>query len=343
MLDTVKTLCYLSGVSGAEDEVRDYILERVMPHADSISTDAMGNLIVFKKGAVQPPQKLMLCAHMDEVGLIISGFMEGGYLRFSCVGGIDRRVLIGKKVYVGSQRLLGVIGIKPFHLVEDGEEKKPPKVDDMYIDIGCETEQEARALIHLGDYCTFDDSVVEFGDGYLKAKAIDDRVGCAAMIKLIESELPCDCWFAFTVQEEVGTRGAEAVACSVAPQAALILEGTTATDLPDIPENKVICSAGEGVVIPFMDGGTIYDRGMYKMLSRIAEEKNIPWQTKRRVAGGTDARTIQRSHGAVRTGALACAVRNIHSQSDIARISEFDDMLAIAREFLARFAVNGVC
>ncbi len=342
MIETLKTLCSLSGVSGAEDEVREYILARVLPFADNINTDPMGNLIVFKKGAVQPDQKLLLCAHMDEVGLMVTGINSDGYLRFSCVGGIDRRVLIGKKVFVGEAKLPGVIGIKAYHLVEKSEESKPPKIDDMYIDIGCADEEEAKELVSIGDVCVFNDSIVEFGDACLKAKAIDDRLGCAAMIKLIESELPCDTYFAFTVQEEVGTRGAEIMAYTLAPDIALVLEGTTATDLPDIAENKHICSAGAGVVIPFMDGGTMYDRNMYSLLTSLADENGIRWQTKRRIAGGTDARAIQRSRGGVRTAGIACALRNIHSPACVGKISEFDDMLALVKAFLAHFAAEGI-
>lgn len=338
MLDTLKTLCYLSGVSGAEDEVRDYILERVMPHADELSSDAMGNLIVFKKGAKTPERRLMLCAHMDEAGLIVTGYTDEGYLRFDCVGGIDRRVLIGKRVYVGPDRADGVIAIKAYHLVEKDEEEKVPKLDELYIDVGCTGREQARQTAALGDRVVFYDSVVEFGDGFLKAKAIDDRVGCAAMIKLIESELPCDAYFAFTAQEEVGARGARTAAYNVRPDVTLVLEGTTATDLPDIGEGKVICRAGDGVVIPYMDGGTLYDRGLYASLTRIAGENGIKHQTKRRIAGGTDGSAVQRSCAGVRTAAIACAVRNIHSPASVGKISEFDDLLRLAGLFIESFA-----
>ena len=228
MLDTIKTLCYLSGVSGSEDEVRDYILERVMPWADKIETDPMGNLLVFKKGARTPDQTVMLAAHMDEVGLIITDVTADGYLKFACVGGIDRRVLVGKRVAIGDNSIPGVIGIKAFHLVKPGEEKEVPKLDQFYIDIGAEDREEALSIIHLGDVAVFDDTVVEFGDGFLKAKALDDRVGCACLIKLIERDLPVDTWFAFTTQEEVGTRGAITAAYRLQPDIALIVEGTTA-------------------------------------------------------------------------------------------------------------------
>ena len=136
MLDTVKTLCYLSGVSGYEDEVREYILERAMPYASSVETDPLGNLIIYKKGAVSTGRKLMLCAHMDEVGLVVTHIDDDGYLRFGFAGGIVRPVIIGKSVYVGDGRVPGVIGIKAYHLVTDEEEKKVPKAEEMYIDIG---------------------------------------------------------------------------------------------------------------------------------------------------------------------------------------------------------------
>ena len=338
MLDTLKTLCYLSGVSGFEDEVRDYILERVLPYAESVVTDPMGNLIVFKKGAKEPRQKIMICGHMDEVGLIVMGVTDEGYLRFGCVGGIDRRVLIGKRVYVGVDRIPGIIGIKAIHQTSHDEEGKVPSVEDLYIDIGCYDKASAEKLASLGDFCCFDDTVVEFGNGFLKAKAIDDRVGCAAMVKLLESDLPCDAWFVFSVQEEVGARGAGVASHRLAPDICLVLEGTTATDVPGIPEAKRICTAGNGIVIPFMDSGTVYDKELYAFISATADEKGIKWQTKTRIAGGTDAYSIQRSRAGVHTAAISCAVRNIHSPACVVKISECEDMLRLAKAVLEKIA-----
>ena len=262
MLDTLKTLCYLSGASGFEDEVRDYILERVMPYADGIVTDTMGNLIISKKGMTDCGRKILLCAHMDEVGLIITDIDDDGFLHFDFIGGVDRRVVIGKRVYIGKDRVHGVIGIKAYHHVDKDEAKAVPKRDELYIDIGVTSKEEAKELIILGDAAVFDDSVLEFGEGFLKAKALDDRVGCAALIKLIESALPCDCTFAFTVQEEVGTRGARIAAARVNPDVAIILEGTTAADLPEVSQGNRICALGDGLVIPFMDKGAVYNRSL---------------------------------------------------------------------------------
>ena len=338
LLDTLETLCCLSGVSGNEDEVRDYILERVMPFADEIRTDPMGNLMVFKKGDVAPTRTVMLAAHMDEVGLIVTDVTDDGYLRFDTAGGIDRRVVLGKRVFVGEDRTLGVVGSKAIHLTTAEERKTLPKLSDMYIDIGVSSREEALETIRLGDAVTFDDAVIHFGDGFIKAKAIDDRAGCAAMVELIESRLPCDCWFAFTVQEEVGCRGAQTAARSICPDVALILEGTTAADIPGVSGAERICRLGEGIVIPFMDRGTIYDRELYALLGRLAEENDIPWQTKTRVAGGTDASAIQRSGAGTQVAAVSVAVRNIHSPAGVAKIAECEAQLKLARLFLQELA-----
>ena len=334
MIDTLKTLCMLSGVSGLEDEVRDYILERAMPFADELHTDAMGNLMVFKKGRVHLQQRLMLCAHMDEVGLIITRIEDDGYLRFQFIGGVDRRVVLGKRVFVGKERVPGVIGVKAIHLVSREEEKNVPKVDDLYIDIGAKSKEEAQKSVELGDRGVFDNGVVLFGDGYIKAKAIDDRSGCAVMLKLLEEELPCDTWFTFTVQEEVGTRGAHGAAFRLKPDIALVLEGTTAADLPYVEEGKQICRLGKGPVITFMDRGTIYDKELRATLIRLADENGIAWQTKEQIAGGTDGSAVQRSREGVRTAIIATAVRNIHSPVSVAHTADAENVLKLARLFL---------
>lgn len=334
VLDLIKSLCALDGVSGMEDSVSDYIKSQIEPFADTIRTDAMGNLIVFKKGRKAPSKSLMLCAHMDEVGVIVTGITDDGYLKFDCVGGIDRRVIIGKTVFVGESKIFGIIGNKAYHLVKKEERDKIPPLSEMYIDIGARNREEAAKLVTLGDTAAFDNSILEFGNGFIKAKALDDRLGCAVMMKLLESELPVDCTFVFAVQEEVGNRGAFGAAFSVAPDIALILETTTATDLPSVPSSKKICSVGKGVVIPFMDKATLYNRELYTMLTELAEKNAIPWQTKTYIAGGTDAGAIQRSRAGVMAAGIAAPVRNLHSPASVGCLSDFDAVLRLAELFL---------
>ncbi len=334
MLKTLKELCALPGPSGREDKVRDYIIEKAKTYADEIKTDAMGNVLVFKKGLARPTSSVMLAAHMDEVGVIINEITADGYLKFDFVGGIDRRVVIGKKVFVGEAGIPGVMGIKAYHLVDGPERERIPKVKEMYIDIGAANKEEAEKLVNIGDVGCFDPSVVEFGEGWLKAKAIDDRIGCAIMLELIASELPVDTWFAFTVQEEVGCRGALGAAFALKPEIALVIEGTTAADLPSQKGAAKVCIPGNGPVVPFMDGGAIYDRKLFERLRDLAVANDIPWQTKTYISGGTDAQAIQRSRAGVRVAAISAALRYIHSPSSVGCIKDFDNMLKLAKLFL---------
>lgn len=334
MVTTLKELCLLSGVSSFEDEVRNYIRNRVAPHADSIRVDAMGNLIVFKKGAKSTGNKLMLCAHMDEVGLIIRAITEDGYLKFACVGGIDRRVLLGKRVAVGDNKVTGIIGLKAIHLTGPEERKRVPKLEEYYIDIGAKDKEAAEKLVNIGDCGVFVSDVVEFGNGMLKAKAIDDRVGCAILVKLLEEELPMDCTFVFTVQEEVGTRGAFGSAFSVTPEIAMVLEGTTAADNPALDEHCQVCWPGRGPVISWMDGSAVYDRELFELLRDLADQNNVPWQMKHYLAGGTDAGAIQRTKEGVRVTGISAAVRYLHAPSSVASISDMEHMLTLARLFI---------
>ena len=338
MINTLKTLCALSGVSSFEDEVRDYIRQRVTPYATDLRVDAMGNLIVLKKGARATGNKLMLCAHMDEVGLIIKSITEDGYLKFGCVGGIDRRVLLGKQVALGEQKVTGVIGLKAIHMTTAEERKKVPKLEEYYIDIGVKSREEAEKLVGIGDCGVFVSDVVEFGDGMLKAKAIDDRVGCAVLVKLLEEDLPMDCTFVFTVQEEVGTRGAFGSAFSVTPEIALVLEGTTAADNPALDESLQVCWPGKGPVLSWMDGGSIYDRGLFELLRDLADRNGLPWQMKHYLAGGTDASAIQRTKSGVGVAGISAAVRYLHAPSSVANISDMEHMLTLARLFVGAVA-----
>lgn len=338
MISLLSQLCRLNGVSGDEGLVRDFLCQQASSFADEIRTDALGNLIVWKKGKKSTGHKLMLCAHMDEVGLIVTQVTDQGYLKFDFVGGVDRRVALGKPVVLGPRCVPGVIGMKAIHLLSREDMKKVPKTEELYIDIGASDKEEALTLVELGAYGSFVCEPEHFGDGLFKAKAIDDRVGCAILLKLLQEPLPLDVTFVFTAQEEVGTRGAFGAAFSVTPEAALVLETTTAADNPAVESHRQVCAPGKGPVISYMDGGTIYDRELFELLRQLAEANQIPWQTKEYLAGGNDARTIQRTKAGVRVAALSAAVRYLHAPASVGDCSDFEHMLALTRLFLDAMA-----
>ncbi len=340
LLNTLKELCVLSGPSSYEEPVRDYLKIRAEAAGAVCRVDGMGNLICEKKGAKSVPDTLMLCAHMDEVGFIVRHITEDGYIKFACLGGIDRRVLIGKPVFLGKDRVPGVIGLKAIHLTTPEERKKVPKLEELFIDIGARSREEAEALTHLGDFAVFSDSITEYGHQMLKAKALDDRIGCAVMIELMERALPMDVTFAFTVQEEVGTRGAFGAAFSVTPKLALVLEGTTAADSPTTDVHRRVCYPGRGPVVPYMDGGTVYDRGLFELLRDLAEEHQIPWQTKEYISGGSDAGAIQRTKAGIRVAAVSAAVRYLHSPSSVASIRDLEHIETLALRFIESVAAG---
>ena len=336
MIETLKTLCALRGPSGYEDAVRDYLAKEAEPYADEMTVLPNGSLLVYKRGLKQLRHKLMLCAHMDEVGLIVSKIEDDGFLRFRFIGGVDRRVVIGKQVLVGEQQIPGIIGMKPVHLSHDDEEGSVPKLKELYIDIGASSKEEAEEMTFLGDYVSFQTDCTELPNGYIRMKALDDRVGCAILLETLKKDLPVDCWFAFTVQEEIGGRGARSASHYIQPDIALIVEGTTAADVPPSSGAGKVCSPGKGPVLPFMDRASIYDRELFRLLSRIADEKQIPWQTKTKIAGGTDAQAIQRNCGGCKVGAVSAALRYIHSPSSVGSLRDIEQMQAIVDGFLEK-------
>lgn len=332
MTELLETLCALPGPSGCEDAVRDFIRAQAEPYADEIREDSIGNLMVFRRGKTQINKTVMLAAHMDEVGIICKGYTDDGCVKFGFVGGVDPRVVIGRRVKFGEVR--GVVGIKAVHLTTREERKTMPKTHSLYIDIGAGDKKTAEKKVPLGTYGVFDSEPVRFGDGLLKAKAIDDRVGCAVMLTLLQEQPAVDTWFVFSVQEEVGLRGARCAAFALQPDLCLILEGTTAADLAEVDGAKQVCGLRRGVVIPFMDRTTIYDQRLFETLRGCAEAGQIKWQTKHRVAGGTDAGRVHLTGAGIPTAGLAAPVRYIHSPASVAAIEDIEGMLALVRNFL---------
>lgn len=340
MLEYLKQLCEICGVSGDETAVRDYLMQEIRKCPDilEMKTDALGNLLVHKKGRAPAKHRLMIGAHMDEVGLIITGIRPDGTLSIAAVGGVDADVVMGRNVQVGAQKLPGVIGSTPIHLLSGGARDEKPKMDALYADIGAKDADEAKQYVSPGDSIYFMGEYTELGGGRVTAKAIDDRFGCAVMLDLLRGEIPCDAWFAFFVQEEIGLRGSRTAAFAIDPEFAIILEATTAADLDGVSGDAAVCRLGGGPVVSFMDRSTIYDRELYRMAFAEAQEMGIPCQTKSRIAGGNDAGAVHVSREGVRTLAISVPCRCLHSPSCTAQISDMQQCRMLTEKLMEKMA-----
>lgn len=328
MIKLLETLCTLDGASGNEGAVRDYILSEIAPYCEA-RVDALGNIIAEKKGKKTPQKKIMIDAHTDEVGVIASYICDDGLVKFHTVGGINTECLLAQRVRFGDK--IGVIGLKPTHLLSGDERGKLPKADSLYIDFGTDSRKETEKFISLGDTGVFDTPFILSGDTVC-SKAIDDRAGCAMLIRLIKSDAPYDFTATFTVQEEVGTRGAATAAFSVAPDYCICLESTTASDIAGVSGADRVCVVGEGPVVSFMDRGALYDRELYSLAGTLS----VPWQTKTVVAGGNNSNAIQRSGCGVRTLAVSIPCRYIHSPSCVASLSDMENAYLLTEKLLER-------
>lgn len=335
MIDALKEICAINGTSGDESRVRGYIKEHIT--ADEVITDAPGNLLVFKKGRKAPKNKIMFAAHMDEVGFMVTDISEDGFLSFGAVGGINSSVVIGRTLRLESG-VCGVVGTKAIHQQSKEERGKMPSFDELYLDIGASSKEEAERLAPHGSYAYFDTDFFEFGDGFIKGKAIDDRAGCLIMMDMINGEPEYDAWYAFTVQEEIGTRGAKAAAFTIAPDIAIVLETTTACDIAGVSGGKRVCELGNGAVVSYMDKGTVYDRELYSLAFETANANGISVQTKTLVAGGNDSGAIHVSRGGVRTCAVSVPCRYLHSPSCVIKESDYFAVKALAEKMLSAVA-----
>lgn len=326
----LKDLCLLNGTSGREEAVRNYIIEKIKDRCE-YSVDALGSVIAFKKGKKAPDKKVLVAAHTDEVGFIITNITDDGFLRFAPVGGIDAAVVLGRRVDING--IKGVVGAKAVHLLSDDEKKNEPAFDKLAIDIGAADKAEAEKAVSLGDCAYFASDYCEFGDGFIKSKALDDRIGCMLMIELINSDLEYDTYFCFNVQEEVGLRGSGCSAYAVKPDVAVILESTTAADIDGVTGGDKCCVLGKGPVVSFMDDRTIYDKQIFDLAFEVAKEYNIKIQTKTKIAGGNDAGAIQKSGAGCRVAAVSLPCRYIHSGSSVVKIADIEE----TRRFLPLF------
>lgn len=332
MRDLLSKLCLIPAVSGREDAIRDFIIKEVSGFAEC-NIDQNGNLICFKKGKKRAAKKIMVDAHMDEIGFIATYITSDGFVKFASVGGISSAVKSGKRV-VFENGAKGVIGIKPKHLASKEEQKKYPDEDKLYIDIGADSKNDAERLISVGDTAVFESEFYDMGQDRVMSRALDNRTGVAALITLLKRDCEFDFYATFTVQEEVGLRGAKTAAFTVAPDGAIVLDGTTAADLEGVSDDKKVCKLDFGPAVSFMDKATLYDRRLYD----AAMNSGLSCQPKSAVTGGNNAGAVHLSRSGVPTVAISVPCRYIHSALSIASIKDICKMCDLAEYMVNKMA-----
>jgi len=311
-LKALKKLSAIPGASGDEARVRDEIISQIKGYC-TFTVDPLGNLICDYKGKKRAKSKVLFCAHMDEVGFIITNIEDSGLLRFGAVGGIDDRVVLGKAVLIGERGMYGVIGAKAGHQLKEKEKTEPVPADRLCIDIGAKDKQDALSFVKPGDRAVFYSEFTELCENKIMGRAFDDRAGCALLISMIRKKQEYDCTFAFTTQEETGCSGAMTVGYSVNPDISVIVDATTASDIAGVEPKMTVCELGKGAVVSFMDKGAVYDGGLYGLTLDTASGSRIPCQVKAGVFGGNDSRSIQTARGGARVIAVSLPCRYIHT------------------------------
>ncbi len=330
MLQRLEELTNLYGVSGNEGSVRKYIKEKVQSYADEMWVDNLGNLFVHKKGN---GKKVVVCAHMDEVGMIVRGIRDDGLIVYQCPD-VDPRCAVSKRVVIGPNNIKGVIGAKAIHLQTDEEFESALPHEKLYIDIGAKDKADAQKHVKKGDFICFETKFERFGNGCIKAKALDDRAGCAILIEMLRQDYDCDFYAVFTVQEERGLRGAKVVSYALNPDIALVLEGTVANDMPDSLSHQTVTNVGQGAAITVMDGATITLPKMVKALIETAKKHNIPHQMRKGTKGGTDAGALHRAGAGTVTGGISVPCRYIHSSISVCSEQDVTNAFKLADAFI---------
>ncbi len=326
------------GPSGHEDEVRRLLARALRDRVDDLQVDALGNLIAFKRGTGPEPRlKVMVDAHTDEVGLMITRIEKDGTLGFRALGGMDDRLLMAKRVIVGRDRLSGVILAPPIHLTKPEQRKQVIKREQLVIDIGATSREQAREMVGIGDYAVFAtrfDLLTDDGWRVVKGKAFDDRAGCAAAAALAEESYAVDLYLSFSAQEEVGLRGAGVAAFRIQPDLAFALEGTICDDAPKKKDVSPTTEMGKGPAITLMDRTFIADRRLVRLLMDTAQAQDLPYQFKQPGVGGTDAGAIHRSRTGVPSVTVAVPCRYIHAPVGLLSLQDFDNLVALMKATL---------
>ena len=339
----LKKICETAGAPGHEKKIRDLVIETIKNHVDEYRIDNLGNIISIKRGKNSGKDKVMVAAHLDEIGFVVTHIEEGGFVRFHTLGGFDPKTLTAQRVNIhGKKTVPGVMGTKPIHVMAPEERTKMPKTTDYFIDTGMKKEALEK-LIKVGDPITWERELVEMGD-CVNCKSIDNRVSVFILIEALKKlkDIPYDLYAVFTVQEEVGLRGANVSAHQINPSFGIALDTTIAYDVPGAQAHEKITELGKGAAIKIMDGSVICDYRMIDYLKQTADKNKIEWQPELLPAGGTDTAGLQRmgKDGAI-SGAISVPTRHLHQVIEMAHKKDIEkciDLLVAAVSEIEHFA-----
>ncbi len=338
-IELLSEVCEIPGAPGFESPIRNRILQEIKPHVDEYEIDNMGNLTAIIRGKNNPENKrVMVAAHMDEIGFIVTHIDTNGFVRFHTLGGFDPKTLTAQRVIIhGKEDVIGVMGSKPIHVMTAEEKNKNPKITDYFIDLGMPKE-EVEKIVSVGDPITRDRNLIEMGE-CVNCKSIDNRVSVFILIETLKqlSDIPYDLYAVFSTQEEVGLRGASVAAHHIDPDFGIALDTTIAYDLPGSSPHEEVTRLGDGTAIKIMDATTICDVRMVSFLKKTATEGNIKWQTEILTAGGTDTAGIQRrgKKGAI-SGAISIPTRHLHQVIEMAHKEDISHSIALLKAALTQ-------
>jgi endoglucanase len=332
-VEVLEKLCNACGVAGREEEVRSLMRKLLKPCVDEVKEDKLGNVIGIKEGVKTAP-KVMLAGHMDEIGLLVKTISKEGYLQFAKIGGIDDRVLLAQKVMVYTEKgpLHGIIGSKPPHIQKEDERKKVIPYDELFIDIGAASQEEVKKMgVRIGDSVEFDVKFTAINKDIVIGKALDDRVGCAAMIEVLKrlQKTECTIYAVGTVQEEVGCRGATTSAFGIYPDVGLALDVTVAGDIPGVKEVEAPTKLKKGPSLLIADAMHISHPKVLRLLTEVAEENKIPYQLEAGLAGGTDAGRISLAREGVPSCSICIPTRYIHSPTSLLSLTDVENTVKL--------------
>jgi len=332
-IDLLSKCCATPGAPGFEKRIREFIIEEVTPLVDEVKIDPMGSVIAIKKG--KSPKRVMVTAHMDEIGFIVNHIDDDGFIRFTTLGGFDPKTLTAQRVIIhGKEDVLGVMGGKPIHLMSAEDRSKAPKIQDFSIDTGL-PKSEVEKLISIGDSITRERALVEMGN-CINSKSMDNRVSVYILLEALKelknTDVPYDIYATFTVQEEIGLRGAIKAAHNIDPDFGINLDVTIAFDTPGAQGHEMVTQLGKGAAIKIMDGMTVCDYRMVNFMKEQAAKHEITWQPEVLPAGGTDTAGIQRygKSGAI-VGAISIPLRNMHQVIEMAHKQDIRDCIDLLK------------